>query len=46
MVNLNIDGRKIKMYRMSDLSTTLDELMIPTVVLSSVDTAKFVGFLE
>ena len=43
MVNLNIDERKIKMNRMRDSSTTVDRLMIPTVVLSSVGTVKFVG---
>ena len=41
VVNLNIDGRKIKIYRMSDLSTILDRLMIPTLVLPFVSTVKF-----
>jgi len=45
MVNLNIDGRKIKIYRMSDLSSTLDQLMIPTVILSFVGTVKFLRVL-
>lgn len=30
-----------KIYRIYDLSTTLDQLMIPTVVLSFVGTVRF-----
>jgi len=41
MVNLNIDGRKIKIRRVSDLFATLDQLKIPTVALSFVVTVKF-----